>query len=321
MGQDRRSRIIPRADVHTTQDITIEELRPREMPPADFAPPARVARPDAARRRRRQHPDGSSASGDGGYWRTRWRITTRPPRRTIWRSCSTDCWGLSDLGAGRGLARSPSRATVPALSPGWARLGPECTSGSSPLAGSAPGVRTGVPAVRGQPARGRPGPHRQRRGGPPPAYGGPCIVVDFGTVHELRRGLRGRASTSAGCSRPGIEISMEALWARAARLTKVDLVAPRTVIGQVTPWTALQSGERLRLRRTGGRHRAPHARRARGGVAAIAGRRAASRSLIVPHAADLQQPRTGPDARGAAAVGPGGARLPAARGRDEQAPA
>lgn len=41
--KNRPTRIIPRADVHTTQDVTIEELRPiEEMPttlPPDFAPP------------------------------------------------------------------------------------------------------------------------------------------------------------------------------------------------------------------------------------------------------------------------------------------
>jgi hypothetical protein len=41
--KNRPSRIIPRADVHTTQDVTIEELKPdgfipTTLPP-DFAPP------------------------------------------------------------------------------------------------------------------------------------------------------------------------------------------------------------------------------------------------------------------------------------------
>ena len=44
-----------------------------------------------------------------------------------------------------------------------------------------------------------------------------------------------------GVLAPGIEISMDALFARAARLFKVDFVAPPTVIGKTTA-TGLQSG-------------------------------------------------------------------------------
>jgi len=40
---------------------------------------------------------------------------------------------------------------------------------------------------------------------------------------------------------PGVEVSMDALFARAARLVKVDFVQPPTVIGRTTA-TALQSG-------------------------------------------------------------------------------
>ena len=49
------------------------------------------------------------------------------------------------------------------------------------------------------------------------------------------------ASSRAACSRPGIEVSMDALFARAARLPKVPFVAPERVISQTTT-AALQSG-------------------------------------------------------------------------------
>ena len=65
--KNRPTRIIPRTDVHTTQDVTIEELKPDDRSRAAGrlqVPPAIVAT-DAARRRRRQHADASSASGDG----------------------------------------------------------------------------------------------------------------------------------------------------------------------------------------------------------------------------------------------------------------
>src|SRR2546430_11308713 len=47
--------------------------------------------------------------------------------------------------------------------------------------------------------------------------------------------------------RSGVEVSMDALFARAARLVKVDYVEPPTVIGKTTA-TALQSGDRKSTR-------------------------------------------------------------------------
>jgi type III pantothenate kinase len=65
-------------------------------------------------------------------------------------------------------------------------------------------------------------------------------VVDFGTSTNFDA-VSSQGEFVGGVLAPGIEVSMEALWARAARLTKVDLVAPRTAIGRSTV-TALQSG-------------------------------------------------------------------------------
>ncbi len=71
-------------------------------------------------------------------------------------------------------------------------------------------------------------------------YGGPCIVVDFGTSTNLDV-VSAKGEFLGGALAPGIEISLDALASRAAQLRKVELVAPRSVIGKNTV-EALQSG-------------------------------------------------------------------------------
>jgi len=71
-------------------------------------------------------------------------------------------------------------------------------------------------------------------------FGGPAIVVDFGTSTNFDV-VSDRGEFLGGALAPGIEISVDALAARAARLLKVELVRPRSVIGKSTV-EALQSG-------------------------------------------------------------------------------
>ena len=70
--------------------------------------------------------------------------------------------------------------------------------------------------------------------------GGPAIVVDFGTSTNLDV-VSPKGEFLGGALAPGIEISVEALAARAAQLRKVELVRPKSVIGKNTV-EALQSG-------------------------------------------------------------------------------
>ena len=71
-------------------------------------------------------------------------------------------------------------------------------------------------------------------------YGGPLIIVDFGTattfcvIDEAGRWIGGAIS-------PGIEISAEALFQRASRLPRIDLTMPKQVIGSNTV-AGMQSG-------------------------------------------------------------------------------
>ncbi|WP_375480709.1 type III pantothenate kinase [uncultured Jatrophihabitans sp.] len=69
---------------------------------------------------------------------------------------------------------------------------------------------------------------------------GPCVVVDFGTSTNFDC-VNARGDFVGGALAPGIEISLDALAARAAQLRKVELVTPRSPIGKNTV-EALQSG-------------------------------------------------------------------------------
>jgi type III pantothenate kinase len=70
--------------------------------------------------------------------------------------------------------------------------------------------------------------------------GGPCIVVDFGTSTNFDV-VSSRGEFLGGALAPGIEISLDALAARAAQLRKVELLTPRSPIGKNTV-ESLQSG-------------------------------------------------------------------------------
>ncbi|MBI4743812.1 MAG: type III pantothenate kinase [Actinobacteria bacterium] len=72
------------------------------------------------------------------------------------------------------------------------------------------------------------------------AYGGPLIIVDFGTAATFCA-VSKNGEYLGGAIAPGIEISSDALFNKAARLSRVDLQKPKTVIGKNTV-SSLQSG-------------------------------------------------------------------------------
>jgi type III pantothenate kinase len=71
-------------------------------------------------------------------------------------------------------------------------------------------------------------------------YGGPTIIVDFGTATTFDVISR-KGDYLGGVITPGITISMEALFHEAAKLPRVELIKPRTVIGKNTVHS-IQSG-------------------------------------------------------------------------------
>jgi type III pantothenate kinase len=71
-------------------------------------------------------------------------------------------------------------------------------------------------------------------------YGGPTIVVDFGTVNAVDA-VSAKGEFLGGAFCPGIEISLDALFSRAAALRRVEVVPPKHVIGKTTV-ESIQSG-------------------------------------------------------------------------------
>ena len=64
-------------------------------------------------------------------------------------------------------------------------------------------------------------------------YEGPIVVIDFGTATTYDA-VSGRGEYLGGVIAPGVEISLDALYTRAAALRRVELVEPRSVIGRTT---------------------------------------------------------------------------------------
>lgn len=102
-----------------------------------------------------------------------------------------------------------------------------------------PGVKTGMPVLVDNPAE--VGADRIVNGVAAfERYGGPCIVVDFGTATTFDM-ISERGEYLGGVIAPGIGISAEALFVRTARLPKVDIRRPARVIGTNTV-AHIQSG-------------------------------------------------------------------------------
>lgn len=71
-------------------------------------------------------------------------------------------------------------------------------------------------------------------------YGGPCIIVDFGTAINFDA-VSARGEYMGGVLAPGIGISADALFARAARLFRVEIKDPGKIIGTNTA-ASMQAG-------------------------------------------------------------------------------
>ncbi len=102
-----------------------------------------------------------------------------------------------------------------------------------------PGVKTGMPVLVDNPAE--VGADRIVNGVAAFAkYGGPCIVVDFGTATTFDV-ISAKGEYLGGAIAPGLGISADALFSRAARLQRVEIRKPPKVIGTNTV-EHLQSG-------------------------------------------------------------------------------
>lgn len=71
-------------------------------------------------------------------------------------------------------------------------------------------------------------------------YGGPVIVIDYGTAttYDL---VTGDGAFVAGVTAPGIRISAKALWTNAAKLPEIEIVKPESILAKTTI-TSMQAG-------------------------------------------------------------------------------
>ena len=128
-------------------------------------------------------------------------------------------------------------SVVPTLAHEFEQLIARYLDGRGALVG--PGLRTGMPIRIDRPQE----LGADRLVNAVAAYdrvGGACIAVDFGTAINYDV-VSSAGEYLGGVISPGIEISLEALSARAARLPRVDITKPRHAIGKGTE-EAIQAG-------------------------------------------------------------------------------
>jgi type III pantothenate kinase len=149
---------------------------------------------------------------------------------------------LRNLLALRGLAfeqleGSIVSSTVPLLSEEWARMARRYLGHDMLIVG--PGLRTGMPIRMDNPRE----VGADRLVNAVAAFervGRGCIVVDFGTAITYDV-VSDAGEYLGGIITPGAEISIDALYQRAAKLPKVELAEPRALIGKSTV-EAVRSG-------------------------------------------------------------------------------
>ena len=169
---------------------------------------------------------------DGDRLAEHWRLATEPHR-------TGDELGalfgrLLDLRSLTGICLS---STVPRLVREYEELTERWTGARLLVVG--PGIRTGIEMRHDAPRE--VGPDRIVNSiAARERHGAPCIVVDFGTSTNFDV-VSAAGEYIGGVLAPGIEISMDALFVRAARLLRVDFEEPPSVIGKSTE-TALRSG-------------------------------------------------------------------------------
>jgi type III pantothenate kinase len=167
----------------------------------------------------------------------RWRFATV-------RDSTSDELGaaLRNLLALRGLDLAQIDAsivssTVPELGPEWSQMARRYLGHEMIVVG--PGIKTGI-AIRTDNPREVGADRLVNAVAAYARYGGACIVVDFGTAITYDV-VSADGEYLGGIISPGMEISLEALWERAAKLPEVEIAEPRSLIGKTTV-DAVRSG-------------------------------------------------------------------------------
>src|SRR5256886_16137882 len=128
-------------------------------------------------------------------------------------------------------------STVPQLEPEWTSMAARYLGHEMLVVG--PGTKTGL-AIRYDNPREIGADRLVNAGAIRERFGGAAVCVDFGTATTFDAVSR-EGEYVGGALMTGIEISLEALSERGARLPKVDLAPPRSVIGKNTI-DAIRSG-------------------------------------------------------------------------------
>ncbi len=169
---------------------------------------------------------------EGAELGERWRIATEAQRTGD--ELGALLADFLDLSAIDGIVLS---STVPRLIREYEHLAERWAK--APLLVMGPGVKTGIAIHYDDPRE--VGPDRIANSiAAKERFGAPVIVVDFGTSTNFDI-VSADGDYVGGVLAPGIEVSMDALFERAARLVKVDYVEPPSVIGKTTAG-GLQSG-------------------------------------------------------------------------------
>jgi type III pantothenate kinase len=121
-------------------------------------------------------------------------------------------------------------STVPQLEPEWTSMARRYLGHEMLSVG--PGIRTGL-AIRYENPREIGADRLVNAVAIRARFGGPAICVDFGTAVNFDIVSR-EGEYIGGVLAPGVEISLEALTERGAKLPKIDLAPPRGVIGKTT---------------------------------------------------------------------------------------
>jgi type III pantothenate kinase len=174
---------------------------------------------------------------EGSELKVHWRLTTR-------REQTVDEYGVLVRNLFSGSGYGPDHisgvalaSVVPPLTPVLVQLAREYLD-REPLVVE-PGVKTGMPILYEPP--GDVGADRILNGVAAfDSYGGPVVVVDFGTATTFDVITR-KGEYAGGVICPGIGISADALSQRAARLPRVDVRHPGSVIGRSTV-SSMQAG-------------------------------------------------------------------------------
>ena len=149
---------------------------------------------------------------------------------------------LRNLLALRGVEMSEIDAsivssTVPELAPEWVAVAERYLGHEMPMVG--PGIKTGM-KIRMDNPRELGADRLVNAVAAYDRFNGACIVVDFGTAVTYDA-VSEDGEYLGGIISPGVEISLEALSERAAKLPKIDLGEPRSLIGKTTV-DAIRSG-------------------------------------------------------------------------------